>query len=818
MGFISMLLPRKIPLPRIIRENPFAILAYAILAVAAGLFLFLFALAQTLPSMEEIGSRQVAQSTKIFDRSGEVPLYEFTGKERRTVVPLAEIPASLKDAIISIENKNFYDEAAVSVKGIVRAALTNLIRGGVVEGGSTITQQLAKKAFLTDDRTPIRKLKELLLAIRLDRLYTKDQILELYLNEVPYGPTIYGAETASQAYFGKPVREVSIAEAAVLAALPKAPSYYSPWGNHTKELFARQRIILDKMREYGKITDAELAEAREAAVTFKPQASPIKAPHFVFAAQDYLIKKYGEETVRTGGLRVTTTLDARLQEIAERVVSEGAARNTKLYGGKNAALVAEDPTTGQVLAMVGSKDFFDRENDGNFNVATQGLRQPGSAMKPFVYLAAFKNGYTPETVVFDVPTEFVSNNPACPATPDYENENAKCFHPENFDRAFAGPVSLRAALARSINIPAVKTLYLVGLREALATLADFGVTTLTDPRRYGLSLVLGGGEVRLAELVGAYGALAADGVKHESAMILEVKNAKGEVLERYEDNYKTAIDAEYARMVTDVLSDVEARRPLYASSIDLTTLPGREVAVKTGTTNNYRDAWTFGYTPSLAAGVWAGNNDNQPMHRQGSSILAALPIWHAFMKEALETYPPETFARPAPVYPEKPILRGDYSADGVHSILYYIDKDDPTGPPPLNPEDDPQFQNWESGVLLWATQNLPPPGVSTSTNATSSLSGIVVQITSPQNGAFVERGVSVMSVFGTILSPAGLSLLRVYLNGTLMNEFPGAYPASYPFSLTITTGNLQTQNIIEIEGVSASGATGRSGVIVYRRE
>jgi membrane peptidoglycan carboxypeptidase len=693
---------KKIHIPAIIRKHPWLSAGYAILIGILAVGIFLFVLARTLPSVEEITTRQVAQSTKIYDRTGEIPLYELSAGERRTVIPFDEIPQSVKDAVLAAEDQQFYNESAVSIRGIIRAFFVNLLHGGIVQGGSTITQQLAKNAFLTLDQTPVRKLKELLLAIRINQNYTKDQILALYLNEIPYGPSIYGVETASQVFFGKPARELTLAQSATLVGIAKAPSYYSPWGSHLSELMARKDSNLKKMRDFGKITDAQMTEAMAEKITFNQNQNGIKAPHFVFAVQDYLVKKYGEDMVRTGGLHVITTLDMKLQTIAEAKVLEGADRNTKLYDGHNAALMAEDPKTGQILAMVGSRDFFDTENEGNYNVATQGLRQPGSALKPFVYLTAFEKGYVPDTVLFDVATEFVPNNPNCPAVPNYNKTTTSCFHPQDFD-PFVGPVSMRNALAQSMNIPAVKTLYLVGIKQALSTLSDFGITTLVDPRRYGLSLVLGGGEVHLSELLGAYSALAEDGTKHDQSMILEVRDAKGNVLESYEDNATNVADPQYVRMVNSVLSDVNARAPLYSASLNLTVFPGREVAMKTGTTNDYHDAWTFGYTPSLAVGVWAGNNDNTAMKRNGSSILAALPIWSAFMKEAITSYPEETFTRPEPTYPEKPVLRGDYlsTGDGVHDILYYVNKNDPTGPAPLNPEDDAQFYDWETGVQNW---------------------------------------------------------------------------------------------------------------------
>ncbi len=812
----------KLPIPRIVRENPFSSLIYTGLVVAVGVLIFLFVLAQTLPSIEEINSRQVAQSTKIMDRTGEISLFEVSNGERRTIVPLAEMPKTLQNATIAIEDERFYQESAVSFRGIARAVFVNLIHGGVVQGGSTITQQLARNAFLTLEQTPTRKLKELLLAIRLNNNYSKDDILGLYLNEITYGPNIYGVETASQVYFKKSVTDINLAEAALLASIPKGPSYYSPWGSHTDKLFARQKLVLQKMNDLGYITDAEKTEAINTPITFQPQGYAIKAPHFVFAVQDYLIEKYGEDLVRAGGLVVKTTLDMKLQEIAEKVVKEGAERNTTLYKGTNAALVAADPKTGQILAMVGSKDYFDRANEGNYNVATQGLRQPGSALKPFVYLTAFKEGYTPDTVLFDVPTEFVPNNPNCPAVPDYKAANTVCFHPQDYGE-YVGPTSIRNALAQSMNIPAVKALYLVGIKDAMSTISDFGVTTLTDANRYGLSLVLGGGEVHLVDLISAYSVLANDGIKHDQNMILEIRDAKGVILEKYEEKATKVADEQPVRQVNDILSDVQARAPLYSSSLGLTVFDGREVAMKTGTTNDYHDAWTFGYTPSLVAGVWAGNNDNKPMQKKGGSILAAVPIWSAFMKEALPAFPIETFPRPQQEIPEKPILRGDYLANHeLHTILHYVSRGDATGPYPSNPTTaDAQYHNWETAVQNWAMVHLPdyatynnPYWNASSTSSSTQQGGISIRIDSPSSGSFVQSGQTI-SLTGVALSPNGLTMLRIYMNGVLLNELPSTYPANYPFGITFTASNVQQQNTLTVQGIAADGTVGNANITLY---
>lgn len=682
------------------------------IAISMG-FVFLFCLmlyyAKTLPSFEEIASQPItsSQTTRFYDRTGTVLLYQ-TGQQRNAL-SFDEMPQSVKDATIAIEDQEFYSEPAFSWKGILRAAYVDITHGQILQGGSTITQEVARTAFLSLDQTFSRKLKELILAIRLNQFYSKDQILNLYLNDVPYGPTISGVGAASEAYFGIPASQLDIAQSAVIAAIPNAPTYYSPWGSHVSDLLTRQKLVLQRMYSLKKITKAQFNSAVAEKITFQPESiGGIKAPHFVMAVQEYLVKKYGEDTVDKGNLTVVTTLDWNLQQAAETAVSNGAAQNEKLYKGKNAALVAEDPKTGQVLAMVGSRNYFDIANEGNFNVATQGLRQPGSSLKPFVYLDAFEEGYTPDTVLFDVPTEF-STDSSCPAVPNYNTgANKACFHPQDFEGTFAGPVSLRIALAESINVPAVKLLYLVGIKNVIDTTHNFGITTLTNPSSYGLSLVLGGGSVHLVDLTEAYSVLAADGIKHDQAMVLKVQDANDKVLESYTDNSSQVYDPQAVRLINNVLSDANARSGLFQNSLGLTTFPGYDVALKTGTSNDYRDAWSMGYTPDLVVGVWAGNNDNSPMQQNGSSILAAVPLWHAFMTQALQQYQPETFPAPGPTSSSKPILAGNYTANNqIHTILYYVDKNDPTGPIPTNPASDPQFNKWETGVIDWSKQHIP---------------------------------------------------------------------------------------------------------------
>ena len=695
------------------KKNLILKIAGVFLLVGSGLVLWVLItfikISKELPNPQQFIVRQINQSTKIYDKTGKVLLYEVHGEEKRTVIPFDEIPEYVKQAALAAEDQSFYQHSAFDWRAVIRAMIVNIIRGKFVQGGSTITQQLSKITFLTPEKTFSRKIKELILSYWIEKHYSKDEILNLYLNQISYGANAYGIEAAAQTYFSKSAKDLTLAESATLAAMPKAPSYYSPWGPRRDELEQRKNYTIEQMFKLGFIDQEEKDRSQNAKLKFANQSiGAIKAPHFVMMVKDYLSNRYGDEVLEKGGLRVVTTLDWDLQQIAELVVKEGAERNTELYQGKNAALVAQDPKTGQILAMVGSKDYFDEENEGNFNVATQGLRQPGSSFKPLAYITAFEKGYSPDTVVFDLPTEFSSYADICPLINiNFLNNDSRCFHPENFDYNFRGPVNLRNALAQSINVPSVKVLYLAGLVETIKTAQNFGITTISDPYRYGLSLVLGGGEVKLIDMVGAYSVFAQEGIKHQQSLILEVDDPQGRTLEKYLDLPISVIDPQYVRLINNILSDSSARAPLFQNSFNLTVFPGHEVALKTGTTNNYKDAWAIGYTPSLVAGVWAGNNNNKPMQKNAGSILAAIPIWNAFMNKALENQSFEPFNRPAQTpQTEKPMLSGNYTSKNneIHNILYYVNKNDPFGPAPEKPENDSQYLNWEKPLEEWLSK------------------------------------------------------------------------------------------------------------------
>jgi 1A family penicillin-binding protein len=689
--------------------------------MSAGILIWISSL--QIPDLSAFDERRVLQSTKIFDRTGEVLLYDLHQDVKRTIVPLEDMSRHIKNATVAIEDDQFYNHFGINIRAIIRAAVSNMQDGDLLggQGGSTITQQVIKNSVLDRDKKLSRKVKEAILSIKLERELTKDEILEVYLNESPYGGTIYGVEEASQSFFGKKANDLSLAEAAYLAALPQAPTYLSPFGTNRAALDRRQQLVLDRMRINGFITVEEHKTAKQVEVTFSTSAiTGIKAPHFVMTIIEELTEQFGEEAMAEQGLRIITTLNYELQAAAEAIVAEKAAVNTERFNASNAGLVATDPKTGDVLVMVGSRNYFDEEIDGQFNVSIAS-RQPGSSIKPFVYANAWRKGYLPDTILFDVPTQF---SPAC--EPWDTTSVSPCYSPRNYNNQFVGPISMRNALAQSLNIPAVKTLYLAGLNNSLKLMTDMGLTTLDEPERYGLTLVLGGGEVRLKDMTHAYGIFANDGIRAVPRSILRIEDTNGNILEEREVAEQRVLEANIAHMVSDVLSDNVARTPLWGS-YSLVNFGNRDVALKSGSTNNLRDAWVVGYAPNIAVGTWVGNNDNAAMGG-GLSGLITTPIWRAFMDVALEKLPVETFTQPQiNTAGVKPIIRGQYintelltqalsqTEDGtpidisqiygnIHSILHFVDRSNPTGPSPSNPANDGAYQNWEYGVQNWNKQ------------------------------------------------------------------------------------------------------------------
>ena len=676
-----------------------------------------------IPDLAAFDERKIQQSTKIYDRTGQVLLYDLHQDVRRTNVDFNEISHHIKNATLAIEDANFYNHPGISISGIVRAAFVNLRSGDLFggQGGSTITQQVIKNALLETDKRLSRKVKEAILALKLERQLEKDEILTYYLNESPYGGTIYGIEEAAQSFFGRSASDVTLAQAAYLAALPQAPTRLSPHGPNRDLLDRRQQRVLFRMREEGFITEEEFVEATAEEVVFlPPSVTGIRAPHFVMHVRDLLIEEFGEDALGEQGFRVITSLDYDLQSEAEEIVARRVADNTERFNATNAGLVAIDPQNGDVLVMIGSKNYFSETIQGNFNT-TLATRQPGSAIKPFVYAAAFEQGLLPNTVVFDLKTQF---SPRC--APDDPSSQSPCYSPNNHNNQFVGPINLRNALAQSLNIPAVKVLYLAGVDNSLKLAADMGLTTLDDPDRYGLSVVLGGGEVRLLEMTQGYGVFANEGIRVDNRSILRIEDHRGNILRSFEPYSEQVLDRNVSRMISDVLSDNVARTPLFGAN-SLVHFPNRDVAVKTGSTNNLRDAWVIGYTPNLAVGTWVGNNDNSPMGG-GLSGLIATPLWREFMDVALETIDSRSFAQPQiDLSDVKPIIRGDFVdssivaeqlLDGeelsldtigrnIHNILHFVDRHNIRGPRPNNPRNDPQYDNWEWVVQRWREERFP---------------------------------------------------------------------------------------------------------------
>lgn len=605
------------------------VLGLVILGTIIGLFLIY---RYATPSIDHIREYQWKLPSILYDRTGEVELYRLYDEENRIVVTHDAIPDSVRLATIASEDQNFYTHQGIDPLSILRALRANLASGQIEQGGSTITQQLARALYLSNERTFERKIREALLAIKIDRSLTKDEILDLYLNTVPYGANAYGIESAAHLFFDKSASDLTLDESALLAALPNAPTFFSPYKSNLTELKDRQANILFRMYTLGFISYDEYTRATvtDTIPHIVPRSDSIIAPHFVFAVLDELKKKYSEEDLRTKGLHIVTTLDLDLQKEAERVVREGSTKNVA-RGASNAALVAIDAKDGDILAMVGSRDYFDTSIDGNVNV-TMEKRQPGSAFKPFAYATAFIKGFQPETPIYDTLINFGPDG------------SGKDYIPHNYDGKFHGRLTMRQALAMSLNVPAVQTLALAGIENTINLATSMGITTLTDPKRYGLALVLGGAEVRPLDMANAFSVFGQEGRTHDTTSIAKVLDRTGHEVAFHENKEsKQVLDPEVARKINSILTDNAARTPIFGPNSPLAFPAGTVVAAKTGTTQNFRDAWTVGYTPSIAVAVWAGNNDNRPMHAGADGIFVAAPIWRAFIDQALKKFPETGF-------------------------------------------------------------------------------------------------------------------------------------------------------------------------------
>lgn len=632
--------------PKLRKRSRFFLLILLVPLLIAGILFYAFIL-KDLPSPTKLASSSLPQSTKIYDRNDKL-LYTIYSDKNQSFIPLENIPEDIRNATISIEDKDFYKHGAIDIRGIIRAAYATLFKENL-QGGSTLTQQLVKTSLLTPERTLQRKVREVLLSFATEVIYPKDKILEMYLNQVPYGGTAYGVEAAAQTYFGKQAKNMSLAESALLAGLPESPTTYSPFGSHPELAKTRQREILQAMEQEGYITSKERKEAEAEKLTYKELTNPILAPHFVLYVKELLVDKYGIQAVEQGGLNVKTSLDYALQEVAQASVSAEIDSLERLRVSNGAALITK-PGTGEILAMIGSKNYFDETIDGNVNI-TISARQPGSSIKPLNYAVGLVKGFTAATVFIDEQVCFPS-------------PGQKPYCPRNYDGSFRGPVLMRESLANSLNIPAVQMLKMNTIEAMIATSSAMGITTFTDPSRYGLSLTLGGGEVYMTDMATAFAVFANQGYRIDLHPILKVTDKEGKVLEEYTPPAspifgKRVLPSGVAYIISDILRDNNARAQAFGTNSEL-RIGNKPVSVKTGTTNDLRDNWTIGYTPDYLTVVWVGNSDNTPMSGVVSGVTGAAPIWNDLMSYLLENK-----TVPLPVRPADVISRAVCSNSGL---------------------------------------------------------------------------------------------------------------------------------------------------------
>lgn len=773
-------------------------------------------------------------STRLYDRNMQ-PLYTISGNKKQIVIEANQIPDNVKNATIALEDRTFYSNPGISIKGIARAVLVDVFHRGFSQGASTITQQLVRNAVLNDNKNFTRKIKEAILAIEVDALFPKDQILTLYLNDIPYGGNNYGVEAASRAFYGKSAKDLSLSQAATLAALPQAPTTYSPFGTHTDLLIARRNRALDVMSQLKFITVAQATQAKaEPLGTIARGASDSStAPHFVQYVKEWLVSYFtqqlgdrtlAEQKVEDGGLSVVTTLDLGKEALAEQAVQDQAATTLKRAGASNAALVALDPSTGEILAMVGSVDY-NNAKFGQVNMADS-PRQPGSSFKPIVYSTAFKQQFSPATTLFDLKTDFGGG-----------------YVPQNYNGTFSGPVTIRQALGNSLNIPAVKALALAGVPNALKTASDIGITTLgSNASQYGLSLALGSGEVKVVDMASAYGTFANSGLYTPSTPIRKITDSSNKVLYDHTTppSTKQALDPAIAYEINNMLSDLNAKKPEFARVLNVLSLTDRPTATKTGTSNAYRDAWTIGYTPQLVTAVWAGNNDNTPMGNASIGAIAAAPIWHEFMQNVMKGQPVVQFNKPASITtstidrysnllpsPNDPDTTTDIFApwqlpttqDDTHQQIRICRENglpaDSSIPDSLTTtktftvvhSEMVNNPNWEGPVHGWALANglynPPPTGQCSSGSATSP----TVQITAPNNHASVTGTITISA---NASAPSGVASVQFSIDNTAI-----ATVTSAPYSTTYNSNLLSNgSHTITATVTSSNGSTATDQISV----
>ncbi len=683
---------------------------FALLLLLAGGTFFVAFFLFYVPSINDFTAVSRGETSVLYDRTGEHVLYQIHGEENRKPLPHQEIPNSLRLATIAIEDENFYNHYGIDPRAIFRALRVNIEQGGFEQGASTITQQLARSVVLSREKTIERKIIEALLAIKLDFFLSKEEILDRYLNQVPYGSNAYGVQAAAETFFNKNASDLTLGESTLLAALPNAPTLYSPYGNNTNALVKRQQLIIEKLLRNGWITkdEARAAISENALQHVVPLKRAIIAPHFVFSVLEELDQEYGRDALEHDGMHIYTTLDIEAQQRAEEAVQSGAARNAT-WGASNSALIALDAEKGEILAMVGSKDYFSKDIDGKVNVAMS-PRQPGSSFKPLVYATAFEKGYQPETLLYDLPMSF---------GPDGQGNE---YEPQNYDGRTHGLISMRQALSNSLNIPAVQTQYLAGIDNTLTQVKKMGLVSLGDRERYGLSLVLGSGEATLYQMANAYSVFSQEGLYQKASGILRVEDRDHKLIKEHTIKNERVLSTETARKISSILSDNKARSMVFGGNTPLAFKDGG-VATKTGTTQEFRDAWTIGFTRRVALGVWVGNNDNTPMRSGADGVFVAAPIWRSYMDYLLTRFPATQFNEYQKVESDKPLLTGNSPLRSVifesepqnskerrarkkeikrisgelHSILYYVNRDDPLGP--TEPDrSDPMVARFENAL------------------------------------------------------------------------------------------------------------------------
>lgn len=776
--FLNLLKRSGLPVPKKSRRFRWKNLLYYFLYFVVGFALITaitFAwFAKDLPTPSKIANRKATESTKIYDRTGQILLYE-TGEQKRTIVKSDQLPQNLKDATVSVEDANFYKHHGFDSKALIRVVYYKLIhKTNRITGASTITQQYVKNALLSSDRSFTRKVKELILSVELEFMFNKDEILTMYLNEIPYGNSTAGAEAASRMYYGKPAKDLTLAQATTLAAIPQSPTYYSPYGTHTDKLIARKNYVLDRMVSTGKITKEEAEKTKQEDTTtlglaLKPRKDTILAPHFAMYVIERVAQQYGEDSIQKEGLKIITTLDYDKQKSAEEAIGSGINKMNQ-YNASNAGLVAVDPKTGQILAMVGSKDYFDTSIDGNVNI-TDSLRQPGSSFKPFSYATVFKKPeYSPSKILFDLQTDFGGG-----------------YVPRNYNGSFNGPVTMRQALSNSLNIPAIKVLSLAGKDNVIRTAQDMGITSFDPKIDYGLSLGVGTAEVRPVEMAGAFGVFSDNGVKHDLKSVMKITDSNGKTIYEYnkdKDKGNQVLDPQITYEISNILSDNNARSMIFGSHSSL-FFPNRTVAIKTGTTSDNKDAWSVGFTPSISVAVWVGNNKGNIMKAGADGSVVAAPIFHTFMDKALANTPNEDFTQPEGIqtatverYSNK-LPNDGYSGetttdifaswqvptekDDVHQKIMVCKVNGKLAPDSLpdNLKEEkiftnvhserPDYPNWEGPVRGWAegsglVSNVPKDYCSASDYTPT------VSITAPANGSTISSDFTIESSYNSSLN------------------------------------------------------------------